>query len=36
MDESLVFAQKYTSPAINNGNAALASYVQAKLAGLGG
>jgi filamentous hemagglutinin family protein len=36
MDETLAFAQKYTSPAVNSGNAALATYVQAKLASLGG
>jgi filamentous hemagglutinin family protein len=36
MDESLAFAQKYTSPAVNSDNAALASYVQARLMSLGG
>jgi filamentous hemagglutinin family protein len=36
MDESLAFAGKYTSPAVNSGNVALAAYVQARLTAIGG
>jgi hypothetical protein len=35
-DESMAFAAKYTTPATSSDNTAMAAYVQAKLAGMGG
>jgi hypothetical protein len=35
-NESMAFAAKYTTPVTSSGNTAMAAYVQAKLAGLGG
>ena len=36
IDESMAFADKYTSPVTGGDNAALAAYVQAKMDALGG